>query len=199
MLIQTGTHVTFQSSRQRRRPRLERIPEEPDHARSRRSPVKIDDRAGPRGGPEREVLVQKAQVVVPGLECVMVVGFAQPPTHFPIVVNENLGIDPRAPADIQFGPPAPIRIDRAYDECYHRTNVCRRSVTRTGARDVAPIGTISTIRRSDGCNRNFPSARAPLSRRFSDRNSLSGKNAAPRRTPDTCCRAESPDGGRFSR
>ena len=48
----------------------------------------------------------------------MVVGFAPSPTPFPIVVNENFGIDPCAPADIQFGPPAPIRIDRAYDECY---------------------------------------------------------------------------------
>ncbi len=35
----------------------------------------------------------------------MVVGFAPSPTPFPIVVNENFGIDPCAPADIQFGPP----------------------------------------------------------------------------------------------
>ena len=46
----------------------------------------------------------------------MVVGFAPSPARFPLVVNENLGIDPRTPADIQFGPPAPIRIDRAYDK-----------------------------------------------------------------------------------
>ena len=46
----------------------------------------------------------------------MVVGFAPSPTPFPIVVNENFGIDPCAPADIQFGPPALIRIDRAYDK-----------------------------------------------------------------------------------
>ena len=46
----------------------------------------------------------------------MVVGFAPSPTPFPIVVNENFGIDPCAPADIQFGPPAPIRIDRKYDK-----------------------------------------------------------------------------------
>ena len=46
----------------------------------------------------------------------MVVGFAPSPTPFPIVVNENFGIDTCAPADIQFGPQAPIRIDRAYDK-----------------------------------------------------------------------------------
>ena len=46
----------------------------------------------------------------------MVVGFAPSPARFPLVVNENLGSDPRTPADIQFGPPAPIRIDRAYDK-----------------------------------------------------------------------------------
>lgn len=59
MPVQTGTHVTLQPSRQRRRPRFERVPEEPDHARSRRSPVKIDDRAGPRVGPERESSCRK--------------------------------------------------------------------------------------------------------------------------------------------